>query len=141
METIQMDIMQAQIGSLATDVSRLESKVSNAGDKPLYIALDSMEFAGGVITITITTPWSEILDKFNKTHNLILTGSLDIGGGNTTYVEFPLSAYNVYNDEITSMAFTAGILYILFPMVIIVAIQPDMDEGTQAAAFIIAQSE
>lgn len=31
METVEMDLMQAQIGSLATDVSRLEAKVSKGG--------------------------------------------------------------------------------------------------------------
>ena len=31
METVEMDLMQAQIGSLATDVSRLEAKVAKGG--------------------------------------------------------------------------------------------------------------
>lgn len=31
METVEMDLMQAQIGSLATDVSRLEAKVAAGG--------------------------------------------------------------------------------------------------------------
>lgn len=31
METVEMDLLQAQIGSLATDVSRLEAKVSKGG--------------------------------------------------------------------------------------------------------------
>lgn len=51
METVEMDLMQAQIGSLATDVSRLEAKVAEVGSK--------VESKVHVVTFTDVEPISE----------------------------------------------------------------------------------
>ena len=42
METVEMDLMQAQIGSLATDVSRLEAKV--AANNNILVEISNLRF-------------------------------------------------------------------------------------------------
>lgn len=49
METVEMDLMQAQIGSLATDVSRLERKVATSKSEGIIVTFSD-------VTVTPTSP-------------------------------------------------------------------------------------
>ena len=106
METIQMDIMQAQIGSLATDVSRLEAKVSKGGGGGV---LKIKCIVQGVTTIPIRAEgdygnyisfdmWSS-----NGNHIGIIAGVAQQYTINGNWIA---GTYTHYNDDLTTISKT-----------------------------------
>ena len=75
METVEMDLMQAQIGCLATDVSRLEAKVAGGG---------------GGDTPIISTVYTE-LSPIGFLPNRIISGTISPG---TTVLSFKIELNN-----------------------------------------------
>ena len=98
MDIVQMNLMQAQIGSLATDLARLEAKVAKGGGG-----------GGGVFLIKQTEPGS--LDKtFDEIKEAIIEGkviqlaSVDAEEGTTYgYIDttFVNAYYSIVNELIT----------------------------------------
>lgn len=88
METVEMDLMQAQIGSLATDVSRLEAKMAAGG-------------GGGGVMVTLTDPQPVSETSFYFTSSM-LAGEIaeKILSGTPVYVTFDLRPFNVNNAYI-----------------------------------------
>ena len=83
METIQMDIMQAQIGSLATDVSRLEAKVGNGGGALIVdFTLDNDDPTTGTSSKTtqeIADAWRSGMPVYGRIHTEGLEDPDDYG--------------------------------------------------------------
>lgn len=90
METVEMDLMQAQIGSLATDVSRLEAKVAKGGGGvPVILTADPDTPSKFISNLTC----EEIYKKASNSENVyaLIYLQQEVAGNTqyTTVVLFP----------------------------------------------------
>ena len=93
METVEMDLMQAQIGSLATDVSRLEAKVAKGGNGNVLVelsnlqAIDESTFGADASILA-----GDILTLIQNGSPVYVNADTREAGGNTLYM-IPINRY------------------------------------------------
>lgn len=124
METIEMDLMQAQIGSLASDVSRLEAKVAaggGGGDVVFEITDVQTSQVGTNMQITganINATWSELTSAINSGKKVIFHTVLNAGGNNIIEVKTNLVYVSLFHSAITQVGTSAIFDYMLLPAVV-----------------------
>lgn len=124
METVEMDLMQAQIGSLATDVARLEAKVAAGGGgggngRVVVIPTTNVTVAadGGISAYYDTTTYNipELFDAGNfvvisikpNPGDDVTEGRIPINMKYTTSILIGFTPYPM-NDQLTTASLTAS---------------------------------
>ena len=112
METVEMDLMQAQIGSLATDVSRLEARVTDSTkSKTIVITNEDIK---DVTPISVNSFSFDMVDDAlkDKIFNAVKSGNTEIymmmdmrplGGSQIKKAYYSSADY--LNDEPTILSF------------------------------------
>lgn len=99
METVEMDLMQAQIGSLASDVSRLEAKLKSAGNIVVKIT-DIAPVSPTAFYIKASMMASEINEYLEQGYRVVavLDGRL-IGSNTVNVINIDTAIYNENDIE------------------------------------------
>ena len=118
METVEMDLLQAQIGSLATDVSRLEAKVSaggggggGGGEAAILnvIELQDETIVGTTVvnmSKNITSLMMEIVRPSAKIHNMIYLAEYFIAHSDDIETDLEISGLFTYNNDGTTTSYS-----------------------------------
>ncbi len=99
METVEMDLMQAQIGSLATDVSRLEAKVAKGGSNKIALINDIDMTGVGTFTAKSSLTSGEIQALISSGNFVAVICDLSTILGNDNIFQSYITEIKTYNDN------------------------------------------
>lgn len=102
METVEMDLMQAQIAELTTEVTRLQRSAGGAEYKVEITDLVVQPLAGGsqITSANVNKTWSELTAAINSGKTIVFITTVPVSESTTAKLNSPCTLVDIYDGEI-----------------------------------------